>query len=56
MHFLFPTFYFLNLAGALKELFVVYTDREDRTRIISARKADKSERRSYYGDGYLYFA
>ena len=25
-------------------LFVVYTDRENRTRIISARKADKAER------------
>ncbi|MBR0260414.1 MAG: BrnT family toxin [Selenomonadaceae bacterium] len=25
-------------------LFVIYTDREDRTRIISARKADKDER------------
>ena len=37
-------------------LFVVYTDREDRTRIISARKADKTERRKYYGDGDLYFA
>lgn len=37
-------------------LFVVYTDREDRTRIISARKADKTERRKYYGDSDLYFA
>ena len=37
-------------------LFVVYTDREDRTRIISARKADKGERRIYYGNGDLYFA
>lgn len=37
-------------------LLVIYTDREDRTRIISARKADKAERRIYYGDGDLYFA
>ena len=37
-------------------LFVVYTDREDRTRIISARKAEAKERRIYYGNGDLYFA
>ena len=37
-------------------LFVVYTDREDRTRIISARKANKGERMIYYGNGDLYFA
>lgn len=37
-------------------LFVVYTDREDRTRIISARRADKNERRIYYANGDLYFA
>ena len=37
-------------------LFVVYTDREDRTRIISARKAKSKERRIYYGNGDLYFA
>ena len=37
-------------------LFVIYTDREDRTRIISARKADKAERRIYYGNSNLYFA
>ena len=36
-------------------LLVIYTDREDRTRIISARRADKSERRIYYGNGDLYF-
>ena len=28
---------------------VIYTDREDRTRIISARRAKKDERRDYYG-------
>ena len=37
-------------------LFVVYTDREDRTRIISARKAKPKERRIYYGNSDLYFA
>lgn len=29
-------------------LFVIYTEREDRTRLISARMANKSERRKYY--------
>ena len=37
-------------------LFVIYTDRETKTRIISARKANKAERRMYYGNGDLYFA
>ena len=37
-------------------LFVIYTEREDRTRIISARRADKDERREYYGNGDLRFA
>ena len=31
-------------------LFVVYTERGYNTRIISARKADKDERREYYGN------
>ncbi|MBR1421306.1 MAG: BrnT family toxin [Selenomonadaceae bacterium] len=31
-------------------LVVIYTERDDATRIISARPADKSERREYYGD------
>ena len=39
-----------------KILFVIYTEREDRTRIISARKADKDERREYYGNRDVYFA
>ena len=39
-----------------KILFVIYTEREDRTRIISARKADKDERREYYGNRDIYFA
>jgi len=33
-----------------KVLFVVYTERGNKTRIISARAADKTERRSYYGN------
>ena len=32
-----------------KVLFVVYTERGEKTRIISARAADKAEKRSYYG-------
>ena len=32
-----------------KVLFVVYTERGEKTRIISARTADKAERRSYNG-------
>lgn len=36
-------------------LFVVYTEREDRTRIISARKAKPKERRIYYGNNNVYF-
>ena len=34
-----------------KVLFVVYTERGKRTRIISARKATKEEENEYY-DGY----
>ena len=33
-----------------KVLFVVYTERGERKRIISARLADKAERRSYHGN------
>jgi uncharacterized DUF497 family protein len=32
-----------------KVLFVVYTERGDKTRLISARTANKAERRSYNG-------
>ena len=32
-----------------KVLFVVYTERGKKTRIISARVANKAEKRSYYG-------
>ena len=38
----------LGMAG--KVLFVVYTERKERKRIISARLANKAERRSYYGN------
>ena len=37
-------------------LFVIYTEHDDKTRIISARRADKKERRMYYGNGNVYFA
>ena len=33
-----------------KVLFVVYTERGSKTRIISARAASKAERRSYHGN------
>lgn len=36
-----------------KVLFVVYTERGERTRIISARRATKEEEREYY-DGFEY--
>jgi len=39
-----------TLGMANKVLFVVYTERGDITRIISARPADKAEKRSYYGN------
>ena len=32
-----------------KVLFVVYTERGDKTRLISARAANKAEKRSYHG-------
>jgi uncharacterized DUF497 family protein len=32
-----------------KVLFVVFTERGEKTRIISARAANKAEKRSYYG-------
>ena len=37
-------------------LFVVYTERGDKTRLISAREANVQERAWYYGDGDIYFA
>ena len=38
----------LGMVG--KVLFVVYTERGERKRIISARLANKAERRSYHGN------
>jgi uncharacterized protein len=38
----------LGLVG--KVLFVVYTERDENIRLISARLANKKERSSYYGD------
>ena len=37
-------------------LFVVYTERGEKTRLISAREASPIEKEWYYGDGDLYFA
>ena len=41
----------LGMAG--KVIFVVFTEREERKRIISARLANKAERRSYHGNSLL---
>ena len=38
-----------TLGKVRKVIFVVYTERKNRTRIISARIATKAECRSYYG-------
>jgi uncharacterized DUF497 family protein len=38
-----------------KVLFVVYTDRGEITRLISARPANKAEKRSYYGHDKINF-
>jgi len=38
-----------TLGMVKKVLFVIYTERGEKTRIISARTADKAEKRSYYG-------
>ena len=37
-------------------LFVVYTERGEKIRLISAREATEAEKEWYYGDGDLYFA
>ena len=37
-------------------LFVVYTERDEKTRLISAREASPIEKEWYYGNGDLYFA
>ncbi|MBR1646451.1 MAG: BrnT family toxin [Selenomonadaceae bacterium] len=37
-------------------LFVVYTERGEKIRLISAREASPIEKEWYYGDGDLYFA
>ena len=38
-----------------KILFVVYTERGETSRIISAREANKTERRKYYGNSEVFF-
>ena len=39
---------YITLGMVNEILFVVYTEREDRIRLISARLADRDERRKYY--------
>ena len=39
---------YITLGMVNEILFVVYTEREDKVRLISARLADKDERRKYY--------
>ena len=41
---------FITIGKAGKLLYVVFTEREDRTRIISARLAEKKEKETYYGN------
>ena len=41
---------FITIGKVKDVLFVVYTDVNDITRIISARLADSDEKRDYYGD------
>lgn len=45
-----------QVIGKVEEvLFVVYTERGDVTRLISAREADDTEKEIYYGNSDLYF-
>lgn len=41
---------YITIGRAGNVLFVVFTERKDKKRIISARMADKNERRLYYGN------
>lgn len=40
---------FKIIGKVLEVLVVIYTEREDKNRIISARRADKDEKEEYYG-------
>ena len=43
-----------KIIGKVKEMLtVIYTERGDRNRIISARRADKNEEELYYGQFYF---
>ena len=42
----------IGMAG--KILFVVFTERKETTRIISARQATKNEKESYYGNSTVH--
>lgn len=41
---------YITIGKVNKILFVVFTERENKTRIISARLADKNEKEIYYGN------
>ena len=47
----------IQVIGKVEDvLFVVYTERGEKIRLISAREATPIEKEWYYGDGDLYFA
>lgn len=46
---------YVTIGRAGRILFVVFIERIDRIRIVSARLANLKERKMYYGDNDLYF-
>ena len=45
---------YITIGRVKKILFVIYTERENKTRLISARRADKEERMMYYAGDESY--
>lgn len=45
---------YITIGRVRNILFVVYTEREDKIRLITARKANKEERELYYAGGEDY--
>ncbi|SFJ08674.1 hypothetical protein SAMN04487775_11515 [Treponema bryantii] len=45
---------YITIGKVNKILFVVFTEREDKGRIISARLANKNEKEIYYGNSKIY--
>lgn len=41
---------YITIGKSGKILYVIYTERKEKTRIISARLAEKSEKEAYYGN------